>query len=685
MSMNRFNQRLLIVSLAGLLLLGFGPVAQAADRPVPGVYATIQTGINAAQSGDTVTVAAGLYTENITLENGVHVQGSGRDACTIQGNVSTTVIFANGLTLPTTISGFTIQGGGGYTVGWAGNQIMGGGVFADQSNLIIRDCRIKSNIAQIGGGIAVMNSTVTLADNEIILNAANRANAAAINMGGGLYLLDSSATVSGNTISNNLASSGPLNPSLVDPNGNRAPGGGVCLIFSKNVGAVLFMDNTIASNEATGSQYYGGGFYIYQDQPTFTNNIIVLGNIFTGNKGLDGGAIALVQSSPKIVNNVFTQNQAHWGGGIYGYRSGGRIDANSFIDNQAVKIRPELVGGGAILFEVWSTPTINANHFKGNTAVDYAGAIQAYDEGVSEVIAANTFVDNTAQFGGAVVVQLKAVADIQRNYFDGNQASMSGGALFAENTALFPVTNNLFINNDAAMFGGAVSAVNQGLPSLINNTMANNTCGWQGAGVHSLSSPIVVMNNIVVNNQNFGMNADAVASVTSYNDVWGNSPDNYFQLVTAGTGSISQDPLFVDTIAYQLQAASPAKNAGNPLPQYNDTDGTLNDMGAYGGPGAKAAGDLIPYLPHPDRPTVSVIPVGNQIILSWTRVEGMAGYQFLYAPQDFSTFGVIDMGALTYLPPFEWPAGVVFYVAVRAYDAGGNYGGFSNIATVALP
>ena len=36
--------------------------------------------------------------------------------------------------------------------------------------------------------------------------------------------------------------------------------------------------------------------------------------------------------------------------------------------------------------------------------------------------------------------------------------------------------------------------------------------------------------------------------------------------------------------SYHLQDGSPCINTGNPGVQYNDTDGSRNDMGAYGGP-----------------------------------------------------------------------------------------------------
>ena len=63
-----------------------------------------------------------------------------------------------------------------------------------------------------------------------------------------------------------------------------------------------------------------------------------------------------------------------------------------------------------------------------------------------------------------------------------------------------------------------------------------------------------------------------------------NNYSNYHRC-SAGTGAISEEPLFIShsTGNYRLQPNSPCIDAGDPDPQYNDPDGTRNDIGACRG------------------------------------------------------------------------------------------------------
>lgn len=57
--------------------------------------------------------------------------------------------------------------------------------------------------------------------------------------------------------------------------------------------------------------------------------------------------------------------------------------------------------------------------------------------------------------------------------------------------------------------------------------------------------------------------------------------------VDTSSGNLTQDPRFVDVEGgdFRLDDYSPCVDAGNPSSMYDDTDGTRNDLGLYGGPG----------------------------------------------------------------------------------------------------
>ena len=112
-------------------------------------------------------------------------------------------------------------------------------------------------------------------------------------------------------------------------------------------------------------------------------------------------------------------------------------------------------------------------------------------------------------------------------------------------------------------------------PLLINNTICfNDRYGMRVGYIQNLKS----LNNIIWGNKEAQIYIDSDASINlSYSDIEGGWP---------GAGNIDSDPLFINpqNDDYHLSDESPCKNAGSPLTEYNDHDGSLNDMGAYGGP-----------------------------------------------------------------------------------------------------
>ncbi|HDP99446.1 MAG TPA: T9SS type A sorting domain-containing protein [bacterium] len=78
----------------------------------------------------------------------------------------------------------------------------------------------------------------------------------------------------------------------------------------------------------------------------------------------------------------------------------------------------------------------------------------------------------------------------------------------------------------------------------------------------------------------------------SYNDLF--IDDTPYQDCEPSIGDIQADPLFmnIDRGDFRLSENSPCIDTGNPDPQFNDLDGSRNDMGAFGGTLADTTGFL---------------------------------------------------------------------------------------------
>jgi parallel beta-helix repeat protein len=243
---------------------------------------------NRVATGGTVSVAAGVYPERITLRAGVRVQGAGASVTTLNGRGGGPVVTAHDAAsgTSTALAGFTITGGAAEKGG--GLRIVNGAA------PLIEDNVIRGNTAGRGGAIYTEGSSPTIRNNTI------RDNTATV-FGGAIHTMLGAALIQGNTIEHNTAEWG----------------GG--LFFDVSAGVVS--GNTIRGNTAT---LGGGGVEVYG-----LATGVISGNTIEGNQasqsdpaGGGGGLEIDNQASPTVTGNVIRNNVAGFGAGIK-YAQGG--------------------------------------------------------------------------------------------------------------------------------------------------------------------------------------------------------------------------------------------------------------------------------------------------------------------------------------------------------------------------
>ncbi len=222
-----------------IMLTRLCTVAQGRLLNVPEEYETIQAGIDAAEEGDTVLVAPGVYQENIVLRTADITLGSKLLMTGESETIDSTIIDGRGRDCVISIElenedsiilrGFTVCNGtqeyGGGIDCQGGNPHIedmvikenrsgsrGGGVWVTgSSHAILRRCRIIGNeTSSNGGGIGVFRSYALLENCQIIGNQS-------LVYGGGIYCTGSDEFPLALTLNNVL---------IVDNRAQEGGGGG---------------------------------------------------------------------------------------------------------------------------------------------------------------------------------------------------------------------------------------------------------------------------------------------------------------------------------------------------------------------------------------------------------------------------------------------------------------------------
>ncbi len=265
-------------------------------------------------------------------------------------------------------------------------------------------------------------------------------------------------------------------------------------------------------------------------------------------------------------------------------------------------------------------------------------------------------------------------------YNNGDQA-YSGG-ISCNSLLDIVITNNIFYDNSASCI--YFSTLGSG-SSIKNNVFYSSGTGYglyngrfaiSGNGV---SSPIIencIFSNFYENSLFMQSGAAPTVQYCNFYSTAGTVPPN--------AGNTTGNPLFVDVdrFDFRLQPGSPCINAGNPSTLSNDTDGSRNDMGVFGGP--NAADDVFtngaPLVPR----EFTAIAGNGTVTLNW------GPHEILGNSEDFSHYKIYRTSpqaastteASTEFSDINLTNGVTYSYAIAAVDTLGNESDLSRVLMV---
>ncbi len=417
-------------------------------------YATLQSAIDAADVGDDIRIAEGVYTDvnhyaglaqlvylskTVTLRGGYSIADWENSVPISHPTILDAESAGRGLYIigyiSPTIENLSVRGGDATglrgTPRFQGDSA-GGGLYAISATITLRNTVWSQNRADVGSAFYIENSHFSLLDSTILSNTGAM-------LGGGMFLEGSDSLLANNVIE-----------------GNWAGYGGGLAVYD---GRAELNGNRIVSNQ---SSFNGGGVLFESADGS------LIGNIITGNVGSGGGAS--LSGDILISQNTISQNTGDWGGGIALWE--GKI---SLIGN---------------------TITDNSSGLGGGVAISYFSNSLDPNE---KIVTDNIITGNTAPTGGGMFCQFARLI-LMRNLIRNNIAQENGGGIYA-NDCQISMDSDTVMGNTAHGNGGGLAFLGIGRHvSLIDVILADNQADGDGSGLYTDRNSVDIAQATIANN-----------------------------------------------------------------------------------------------------------------------------------------------------------------------------------------
>jgi hypothetical protein len=277
-----------------------------------------------------------------------------------------------------------------------------------------------------------------------------------------------------------------------------------------------------------------------------------------------------------------------------------RIDGFTIVEGNADSTCADCGRGGGLMLNGVKDVKVSHCIFKSNNALE-GGGIGAYFALSPVYIDSCTFLENSASNGGALGFQ-NTPSEISHSVFAGNHAGYGGVIYNYRSGSITSIDRCTFYDNSYLVHGSILRNAWSGLTSTIENSI-----------FYGNQTPLMSLVN--------GAILDDIEVSYSLID-----PSE----IITGNNNVTGDPLFADTINYNLQimGGSPCIDTGDPESPL-DPDGTRADMGAlyfdleidagviqYFDPASEVQAGILPVkvaIKNFGRNTLNTVTIGYEI------------------------------------------------------------------------